>query len=94
MGGVPLSSRGATPTVVIEQIDGNLTLSGWDRPELQVTGSRHEEVKVMAETETIEIRSDRNCVVLAPLQDAHLHRERRWRRDSEHDAGLHRHWRC
>jgi hypothetical protein len=68
MGAPQIIPVGRAPTIFIKQIDGNLTLSGWDRPELQVTGSRHEEVKVVAETETVEVRSDRNCVVVAPLQ--------------------------
>ena len=44
MGTPQIIPVGRAPTILIKQVDGNLTLSGWDRPELQVTGSRHEEV--------------------------------------------------
>lgn len=75
MGAPQIIPVGRVPTVHIKQVDGNLVLSGWDRPELQVTGSRTEEVTVLAETETVEIRSERNCFIQAPLQ-ARVHIER------------------
>jgi ElaB/YqjD/DUF883 family membrane-anchored ribosome-binding protein len=35
MGATQLIQTGATPTIRLQNIEGNLTLSGWDRPELQ-----------------------------------------------------------
>jgi hypothetical protein len=35
MGATQLIQSGATPTIRLQNIEGNLTLSGWDRPEIQ-----------------------------------------------------------
>lgn len=35
MGATQLIQSGATPTIRLSNIEGNLTLSGWDRPEIQ-----------------------------------------------------------
>lgn len=35
MGATQIIQTGATPTIRLQNIEGNLTLSGWDRPEIQ-----------------------------------------------------------
>ena len=35
MGATQMIQTGATPIIRLQTIEGNLTLSGWDRPEIQ-----------------------------------------------------------
>jgi hypothetical protein len=61
---------GPAPQIRIEEISGNLALSGWDRPELQVRGCRNDDLTIDQLGEVITIRCDGDCTILAPLQAA------------------------
>ena len=68
MGGVQLLPVGPTPTVVIDEVEGDLQVVGWDRPELQVRGPKADEISRRGDSDEIYIRARRNCVLQAPLQ--------------------------
>ncbi|MBK8048871.1 MAG: DUF4097 family beta strand repeat protein [Anaerolineales bacterium] len=70
--GVPRSIEvGIAPVIVMKRVSGDLTISGWDRPELQIR-ARHarntDEIGVNTLGEIIEISSHDDCVIQAPLQ--------------------------
>lgn len=59
---------GPTPTLQIHTIEGDLTLTGWERPELLVRGPKSSEISHLAEVGVVELHSQRHCFVQAPLQ--------------------------
>ncbi len=68
MGSVQLLPVGPTPTVVIDEVEGDLQVVGWDRPELQVRGPKTDEISRHGDSDEIYISARRNCVLQAPLQ--------------------------
>ncbi|MFN8466874.1 MAG: hypothetical protein U0X20_15075 [Caldilineaceae bacterium] len=68
MGSVQLLPVGPTPTVVIDEVEGDLQVVGWDRPELQVRGPKADEISRHGDSDEIYISARRNCVLQAPLQ--------------------------
>jgi ElaB/YqjD/DUF883 family membrane-anchored ribosome-binding protein len=61
---------GPAPQIMIEEVSGNLSLSGWDRPEMQVRTRGRDELTVDQLGELITIRCDGDCTMLVPLQAA------------------------
>ncbi|MEZ5398012.1 MAG: hypothetical protein R2724_35320, partial [Bryobacterales bacterium] len=55
---------GLSPRLVLETIGGDLTLTGWERPEVRVTHG--EDVDIRVEDETVFIQCDDDCRVHAP----------------------------
>lgn len=61
---------GATPTLRIRGIEGNLSLTGWDRPELLARGPKADDISFTAETGVVELRAHRHCLLQTPLQSS------------------------
>jgi hypothetical protein len=59
---------GPTPTLKIHEIEGDLTLTGWERPELLARGPKSSELSYLAEVGVVELRAQRHCFVQTPLQ--------------------------
>lgn len=59
---------GPAPTLKIQNIEGDLTLTGWDRPELLVRGPKASEIEHLPETDVVELHAERHCLVQTPLQ--------------------------
>lgn len=55
---------GPTPRIVLENIGGDSTSTGWERPEFRVTHG--EEVELRVEGDTIFVRCDDDCRGHAP----------------------------
>ena len=68
MPGVQVIPVGSTPTVVIDQIEGDFQVTGWDRPELQVRGVKADEVMRRGDSDEIHLSAHRNCNMQTPLQ--------------------------
>lgn len=54
------------PTIVIERVDGNLEVKGWEREEISVKTSGGEEPIKETKPEGVRIASDGNCSVHVP----------------------------
>ena len=63
-----LLAVGQTPTLRIHEVEGDLVLTGWERPELLARGPKGDEIRYMAEANLVELRAERNCIVQTPLQ--------------------------
>lgn len=59
---------GPAPRLIVHRVDGDLTLSGWDRPDLQVRARRSDRTTVRQHEDTVEITCADDCVIQAPLQ--------------------------
>ena len=59
-----LIETGPFPRIVIENIGGDFTLTGWERTEFRVTHG--DEVEIRVEDETIFIQCDDDCRAHAP----------------------------
>jgi hypothetical protein len=68
MAAVQVIPVGPTPTVVIDEIEGDFQVTGWDRPELQVRGPKADEIERLTETDEIHLSARRNCSMQTPLQ--------------------------
>lgn len=55
---------GPTPRIVLENIGGDLTLTGWERAEFRVTHG--EDVELRVEGDTVFVRCDDDCRAHAP----------------------------
>jgi hypothetical protein len=68
MAAVQVIPVGTTPTVVVDEIEGDFQVTGWDRPELQVRGPKADEIERLTETDEIHLSAGRNCNMQTPLQ--------------------------
>lgn len=68
MPGVQVLPVGPTPTVMIDEIEGDFQVTGWDRAELQVRGPKADEIIRRSDSDEIRLSSSRNCMMQAPLQ--------------------------
>lgn len=59
---------GPTPTVMIDEIEGDFQATGWDRAELQARGPRADEIIRRGDSDEIKLSSSRNCSMQMPLQ--------------------------
>jgi len=59
---------GQNPTLHIHEVEGDLLLTGWERPELLARGPKGDEIRHLEEAGLIELRAERNCIVQTPLQ--------------------------
>lgn len=59
---------GDAPIIVLRRITGDLTISGWDRPELQIRGRARHDPQIEQIGETIQVDTQGDCVIQAPLQ--------------------------
>ena len=63
-------ATGPTPRVLIRPVRGHLTLSGWDRPEVQVRARRDADLSVQENADGVEIDCAGHCLIAVPLQAA------------------------
>jgi len=63
---------GATPTLIIHEVEGDLSLTGWERPELMARGPKSSDINFLPDAGggggTIELLSQRHCTIQTPLQ--------------------------
>jgi hypothetical protein len=76
MAGVQVLSVGPTPTLFVNEIEGDLQVTGWDRSELHLRGPKADEItrnsaggEPQAANE-IRFSARRNCQVQTPLQSS------------------------
>ena len=55
-----LLAVGQTPTLRIHEVEGDLVLTGWERPELLARGPKGDEIRHLAEANLVELRAERN----------------------------------
>jgi hypothetical protein len=63
-------ATGPTPTLIIDEIEGELQIVGWDRPELHAQGPRAGEIAYNEESRDVELSARRNCMLQTPLQSS------------------------
>lgn len=63
-------TTGPTPRVLIRRVRGHLTLSGWDRPEVQVRARRDGDLSLQEAAGGVEINCSGHCLIAVPLQAA------------------------
>ena len=68
MPGVQVLPVGQAPMIVIDEIEGDFQVTGWDRPELQVRGVKADEVSRRGNSDEIHLSASRNCSLQTPLQ--------------------------
>lgn len=54
------------PNVIIQNMDGDLTIKGWDKPELLTKCSSDEQLTLEQQDDTITISSHTDCVIYLP----------------------------
>lgn len=71
MGATQLLQTGAAPTIHLQNVEGNLTLSGWDRPELQARVRGDDDVLEIAQQGgVISIECEDDLWLQLPVQSA------------------------
>jgi hypothetical protein len=63
-------ATGPTPTLILGEVEGELQIIGWDRPELHAQGPRAGEIAHSEETHEVELSARRNCMLQTPLQSS------------------------
>ena len=57
---------GKNPTLIIDRVEGNLVVRGWERPELLINYDDEENLTLNQTGETISLRCDEDCTIQAP----------------------------
>ena len=72
MAGAHVFAVGATPTLIIHGIEGDLAITGWERPELMARGPKASDINFLPDAEggagVVELLSQRQCSIQTPLQ--------------------------
>ena len=72
MAGAHVFAVGATPTLIIHEVEGDLSLTGWERPELVAHGPKAGDINTRPDGEggtgVVELLSQRRCTIQTPLQ--------------------------
>ena len=68
MGAPQIIPVGPTPLVNIEHVSGDLSISGWDRPEIQIKARHDDRARINRTDEGVALRCDGDCSLQVPLQ--------------------------